>query len=537
MKNKKWRKQVAMLSVLSVLAFACLAVEAGRKGLQKEKASLPEKKGEQIKNREQGVDDAEGQGEEKPERKKEQAGGTAGQEEMESQAGQNGKKTAEGRTIRVLLKTQDFSSFFHEEIRITSAKPFAVTVNGKKKKYKAGKVVSYSCGKRHLKKKKIAITPQRGGKLKVLSFRRRDIHPSYRRTLKVIWRKEGLLLVNELPLEEYLYAVISSEMSTSEGIEALKAQAVCARSFAYLQIQSGYYKKYHADLDDSVSCQVYNNVPEDKRSREAVKKTRGMVLADRKGNVVKTYYYSTSWGHSASGKDVWNTKKEIPYLKAKFQATEKAKKKSGIKEIDLSDEEKFKKFIRKEPYETYDSRGALYRWNMTVSRDILSVRVESRLQECYAEDPSLVLTQTKNGKYRSKPLKPLGTIKRIRIEKRAKSGLVTEIVLVGRENVVKVCTQYNIRRVLGSPYESIYYSHDKKKLSMQLLPSAAFYVEEAVKDGEPAFCFFGGGYGHGAGMSQCGAERMAAMGKSYQEILAHYFADTKLLLLPEFSKA
>ena len=72
---------------------------------------------------------------------------------------------------------------------------------------------------------------------------------------------------------------------------------------------------------------------------------------------------------------------------------------------------------------------------------------------------------------------------------------------------------------------------------MSLLPSAAFYVANAVKDDEAAFEFVGGGFGHGAGMSQCGAEKMAKLGKNYQEILLHYFAGTKIMSLKKVKKA
>ena len=58
------------------------------------------------------------------------------------------------------------------------------------------------------------------------------------------------------------------------------------------------------------------------------------------------------------------------------------------------------------------------------------------MQPHHASDPTLVLTQKKNGGYARKPLKPLGALKKIRVEKRENSGLVTELVLVGKKNVI-----------------------------------------------------------------------------------------------------
>lgn len=500
------RRQIMLILILSVLVLVCLIVEAGRKDVSDHKTKIVQK--------------------EKAEQQQE------GKKEKKS----NKKKIEEETNVRVLLMTDHFASLFHKTVKVTSPKPFTVTVNGKEKQYEAGDSVEYSAGNTRLKKKKIIITPAEGAKLKILSISRQNIHPSYRRTLQITWNKNGLLLMNKLPLEEYLYAVVPSELSTSSNMDALKAQAVCARSYAYQQMQSTRYDKYHADLDDSVACQVYNNIPEDSRSRKAVNSTKGMVLTNKKGEVIQVYYYSTSWGYSASGQDVWNTPSKVSYLKECFQITEKSRKKSGVQSLNLSQEENFENFINGTYYDTYDSDSAWYRWSVIISQKSLSSRIDAAIASCYAGNPALVLTQKKNGSYAQKPLKPLGALKKIRVEKREGSGLVTELVLVGKKNVIKICTQYNIRKVLAPVYEQVSYNNGKSKTTMSLLPSAAFYIANAVKDDGPAFEFVGGGYGHGAGMSQCGADKMAKLGKDYKEILSHYFTGTKIMSLSRLSK-
>lgn len=499
-------KQIMLILVLSVLVLVCLIVEAGRRNVSDHRT-------ETVK---------------KEETKEQQGGNEKGKVKK--------KKVTEDINVRVLLMTDHFASLFHNKVKVTSTKPFTVAVDGKEKRYGAGDTIQYSAGNNALKKKKIIITPSDGAKLKVLSIERQNIHPSYRHTLQVTWNNNGLLLTNKLPLEEYLYAVVPSELSTSSKMDALKAQAVCARSYAYQQMKSTRYDKYHADLDDSVACQVYNNVPEDSRSRKAVNSTKGMVLTNKKGAVIQVYYYSTSWGYSASGQDVWNTPSQVSYLKECFQITEKSRKKCGVQSLNLSEEENFENFINKTYYDTYDSDSAWYRWSVVIGRKSLSRRIDAAVASCYASNPSLVLTQKKNGSYVQKPLKSLGMLKKIRVEKREKSGLVTEIVLVGKKNVVKVCTQYNIRKVLAPIYEQVTYNEGKSETTMSLLPSAAFYIADAVKDDEAAFEFIGGGFGHGAGMSQCGAEKMAKLGKDYQEILSHYFAGTKIMSLNKLNE-
>lgn len=494
------KSQLAIIAGLSILVLVCLVFEAQKRGLFSDNINII--------------------GSEESEQKE----NTQTQEKVE--------KITEGTNVRVLIMTTDFESLFHKKVKITSSKPFTVTIDGKKKSYNAGDVVSYSASNKKLKGKNIVFEPKKNAKLKITSITRQKIHPSYRNTLQVTWNQAGLLVTNELPLEEYLYAVVPSELSTSHKMEALKAQAVCARSYAYNQIKSDRYGKYNAHLDDSVSCQVYNNVPEDKRSRKAVDETKGMVLTN-KGKVLLAYYYSTSWGYSASGQDVWNTKSKISYLPEKLQITEESQKKTGIKDMDLSNESQFQKFINEDLCETYDSSAAWYRWNVTISQSSLTSRLETSLASCYESNPDLVLTQGADGKYKKKEIKSLGKIKKIRVEKREASGLVTELVFVGKKNVVKVCTQYTIRKVLAPIYEYVYYNNGESYTTMSLLPSAAFYISDVSSDQGTAFKFTGGGFGHGTGMSQCGAAEMAARGKNYEEILKHYFTGAKIQSLSD----
>lgn len=494
------RRQLIIITGLSILVLVCLVFEAQKRGLFSDKINVIEnEKDEQEKS-------------DTPQKKVE--------------------RITDETNVRVLIMTTDFASLFHKKVKITSSQPFSVTVDGKKKSYQAGKIVTYSASNKKLKGKKIVFEPAQDARLQITSITRQKIHPSYRNTIQLTWKKDGLLVTNELPLEKYLYAVVPSELSTGHKMEALKAQAVCARSYAYNQIKSNRYKKYNAHLDDSVSCQVYNNVPEDKRSRKAVNETKGMVLTS-KGKVLLAYYYSTSWGYSASGQDVWNTKSKISYLQEKLQITDESRQKTGLKKMDLSNERQFQKFINEDLCETYDSSADWYRWNVTISQDNLSDRLDASLASCYESSPDLILTQGADGKYRKKKIKSIGKIKKIRVEKREASGLVTEVVLVGKKNVVKVCTQYNVRKVLAPISEYVYYNNGKSYSTMSLLPSAAFYISDASNDQGTAFRFTGGGFGHGTGMSQCGAAEMAARGKDFRAILEHYFAGAKIKSLSE----
>lgn len=84
-------------------------------------------------------------------------------------------------------------------------------------------------------------------------------------------------------------------MPSSYPIEALKAQAVCARCYAMLQMENSRCEEFGADLDDSVSYQVYNNIGKTDAAVQAVQQTAGMVIKED-GQIENTLYYSTSCG-------------------------------------------------------------------------------------------------------------------------------------------------------------------------------------------------------------------------------------------------
>ncbi len=434
-------------------------------------------------------------------------------------------KQGTSRNVRILIMSDDFGSYYHNKVELSCDSAFTIATGSKTTNYKAGKKVSFNLSKKNVKKKKFTVSSSSRTGIKMLSFKRRNIHPVYRGIMEIKWTKKGFIIINELPLEQYLYAVVPSEMPTESNIEALKAQAVCARSYAYNQIKEERYKAYNADLDDSTACQVYNNIPEDRRSRQAVDETYGQVVT-RKGEIIVAYYFATSWGCTADGKDVWNTPEEVPYLKGAMQI--RKKEVSEDTAINLSEENIFRNFIDSNSYKTYDSGDDWYRWNVTLDSVSLSNRIDSALYNCYLSNKSLVLTQNKNGKYVSKPLRSIGKIKKLRVEKREESGLVTELVIVGTGNVVKVCTQYNIRKVLAPVHEKINRNGSTNVSSYSLLPSAAFYIDTKQSKKRIYFNITGGGFGHGAGLSQTGAEAMAQSGDNYETILKHYFQGTKV---------
>lgn len=124
--------------------------------------------------------------------------------------------------------------------------------------------------------------------------------------------RSGLQVINVVPLEDYLAAVLGSEMPVSFPPEALKAQAVAARTYALHKKLAAYGQPYH--LGSSVLHQVYGGVHrEDPRSLEAVLATRGQVLTYEL-SPIEAYFHASCGGHTETGRDALS--RDLPYLQS-----------------------------------------------------------------------------------------------------------------------------------------------------------------------------------------------------------------------------
>jgi stage II sporulation protein D len=126
-----------------------------------------------------------------------------------------------------------------------------------------------------------------------------------------IWKGEnGLYIINELPLEEYVKGVVAEEMKADWDMEALKAQAVISRTYAIYQKSLNCNSLYH--VVSSVLDQAYKGQNSDVRVSYAVSETRGEILTYN-GKAIEAFYHSTSCGTTESAEDVFG--KSYPYLK------------------------------------------------------------------------------------------------------------------------------------------------------------------------------------------------------------------------------
>lgn len=451
------------------------------------------------------------------------------------------RESIKAENIRVLIKTSDFEDIYHGKIELTANADFTVSSKDKETSYAEGDIITIEPGDELLADGRIKIkTVSEEGKMQILSIDRYSGNPEYRGSIEITEGVNGLLLLNELPLEEYLYAVIPSEMPTYYGMEALKVQAVCARSYAYRHLLANSLNQYGAHVDDSVSYQVYNNIAENEDAILAVKDTYGKVVK-YDGEVITAYYFSTSCGHTTAVQDVWANGEPIPYLAGKLMAPVEdsegvmAQEDSIRSYQDLSDEENFRNFLKEDDFITYDSGFNWYRWNVTMNIKNIKKVIDQNLSARYNASPDLIQTMTSPAKgdekavYESIPIDTVGNIVDITVLKREAGGIISELLITGSKNTIKVKTEYNIRMLLASTYDTVIRQDFSEVGELTILPSAFFVIDRNEEDGKlSSITLTGGGYGHGVGMSQNGVKALADTGKKYEEIVTYFYEGTQM---------
>jgi len=398
--------------------------------------------------------------------------------------------------IRVVIMTDNYEKMYHDKVRISSDGEFTVACGDEIKLYGAGEEIEIDKNS-FAGEDRIYIAAQDDtSKIKLCSVRRNCGTPAYHGTFEIVNDDKGLLVINELMLEEYLYSVLPSEMPTSYGLEALKAQAVCARSYAYKQIKNNSLGEYGAHVDDSSQFQVYNNIAETPLTIEAVNQTKGQILM-YDGEVVEAFYFSTSCGHTTDA-DIWGGS-SASYVKGKLLDGSNA-------ELILDTEEKFAAFIKKRDFESYDKDFAWYRWEVEFT---LADLTKFAKLAGFAE--------------------MVGNVEGVEVIERGTGGIVKKLKINGTAGSVIVEKEYAIRKFLNPQGYKISRADNTTVDNFPLLPSAYFVAEPVFKGTKlTGYHIYGGGFGHGAGMSQNGAKAMTDAGIPYDEVLTYFFEDISI---------
>ncbi|MBD3242973.1 MAG: SpoIID/LytB domain-containing protein [Chitinivibrionales bacterium] len=279
---------------------------------------------------------------------------------------------------------------------------------------------------------------------------------------------ESLCAVNLVPMEEYLRGVVPLEMGSrgEELIEALKVQAVAARTYAYrkMLMRAG----SHYDLAATVADQVYGGVlAENPVADRAVKETNGLVLM-YDGQPIVAYYHSTCGGRTAAVEQVWDKPAE-PYLRS-------------VSDLDPNGV-------------PWCAASRYTRWTYTWQRDQLSSYVTK-----YGQSVGC------GGRFD-------GRLEKMSIVSRWPCGRVQRVRVVGRQGTGDFCGD-KVRFALRRPQQNL-----------PILPSARFDI---VRQDGNGITVRGSGYGHGVGMCQMGALGRAGAGQGFAQILAAYYTGARL---------
>lgn len=269
----------------------------------------------------------------------------------------------------------------------------------------------------------------------------------YRGSFRVLVKNNSKVqAINYIGLEKYLYGVVPREMSPGWKEDALKAQAVAARTYALYIKEKSKDKPY--DLVATTASQVYGGYgAEDTATTRAVDATRGEVMT-HEGRLVIAYFHANSGGFTESAKNVWVA--DLPYLR-------------GIPD----------------PYSENIPGGE---WELSLSYDAIRDMLNQ---------------------YGLK----IGAISEISPVQISPSGRpVSMLVLSGRGKTVLKSNDFRL------------------KIGAMKLKSTLFRLQQS-RDG---LQINGRGFGHGVGMSQWGAYRMAQAGYSYKDILKHYYKDVRV---------
>ena len=334
---------------------------------------------------------------------------------------------------------------------------------------------------------------------------------TFRGSLRLLADGGKIWAVNDLPVEDYLESVISSEMSAQSSLPLLMAHAVISRSWLMSQIDGNTAPNTQASHGDAFirwydhtdhtlfdvcaddHCQRYQGITKETSPNvaEAIRRTRGELLTY--GDEICDARFSKCCGGAMEEFQYCWDDTPKPYLKGIGDTPEETIP-------DLTVEENARQWILSSPksfcnttdkrilsqvLNDYDQETTdFYRWRVSYTQEELSKLVEKKLGA------------------------GLGTITDMRPLKRGTSGRICELRITGTKKTIVVGKELEIRRALSE-------SH---------LYSSAFVVEKQ----DDTFTLIGAGWGHGVGLCQIGAAVMGDKGYAYDEILRHYYPGAEI---------
>lgn len=328
----------------------------------------------------------------------------------------------------------------------------------------------------------------------------------------------GLTAINLVDLEEYLYGVVPIEMAPTWPQEALKSQAVAARSIALFQYNRYLSKGYN--LVDTTACQVYKGFSVESSSTNlAVDETKGEVIKYN-NQIAEALYFSTSGGTTEDAKYIWGN--DVPYFKAVADSfeTEPAQK-PWTRTITLSE---MSSSLAKQGINIGNLQGVEITSRTPSGRvQIFTFIGKNGSYALKNETIRTFFSGTKEGSLKSR-LFSFSNSNFIGTPSAAASSTSVSIMsaddLVQKDfNEINIISSNGIETMpKGSALQS---AETIKTLDMQVGNGVNIPLQSEVVFGD--MLIYGQGFGHGLGMSQSGAKGMAKAGYNYKEILTYYY--------------
>ncbi len=348
----------------------------------------------------------------------------------------------------------------------------------------------------------------------------------------------NMTAVNTVGLEEYLYGVVPSEMPASYETEALKAQAVAARTYAITKL--GGHSKQNYELCDTVHCQVYKGASgEADKTTIAVKETEDIV-ACYNGQPIEAVFSASCGGYTENSENVWNT--VVPYLRGVPDnmevdsnvwtktitlddldrlLTAKGETIGRAKDIVIS---KVSEGGRVQELQIVGTAGTkiLTKENIRTYFSSLGGSLPSKLFLINGKGGGLITDDDKN-------VVPHPTVPSESLQE--EESIMSSIQNKG----ITVVGEKDLKSLDGVKLEvsDLDRATAKERVSKVVnngveMVSSGIQTPISTGNSQGVFVFEGRGNGHGVGMSQKGAQGMALQGYTYEEILKHYYTGITL---------
>ena len=320
--------------------------------------------------------------------------------------------------------------------------------------------------------------------------------------------KSDMSIVNKLLLEEYLYGVVPREMSPSWALEALKAQAVAARGTAVSGVNR--FRSLGFDLCNSTRSQVYDGYNiEHPNSNRAVDETRDKLLTYN-GEIVNAFYHSNSGGHTENSENIWST--PLPYIKG-------VKDDFSLNTVNSS----WAEVLTKEQIKILLEKNNIF------IGDLLDMKITSVSENGRVLELTVYGTKGKEILIKEKARTVFGLKSTyFTINGQTANNSIDENIMVKSNNDFIMPIELDSKFLITS--SGIKKTYDNSNMNIY---SGKNYRNEISSSPSPSshndtFVFNGKGWGHGLGMSQYGAKKMAEEGYNYMQILKHYYTGTKV---------